>query len=113
MRYFVFVLVVSSLAANHSSEQSKLSPAEQEVLDARNARTEASNNRNPAAWSRYVADECIFSTDSGARASKAEVSRVVAKLPHDYEYSVDPRDGCACLWERRGVESALYDTREI
>jgi len=51
VRYLGCVLIAFCLAAIPTSDQPKLSPAEREILDVRNARTEASNNRDPEAWS--------------------------------------------------------------
>jgi hypothetical protein len=111
VRYLVCVLIAFCLAAIHTSDQPKLSPAEQEILDVRNARTEASNNRNQEVWSRNVADECIFSTDTGERLTKAEVSRV-AKLPHDYDYSVDPRDVVVHIYGDAAVLNLRFTVHE-
>ena len=47
-----------------AQDQPKFSPAQQEVLDARKARVEAGKRRD-GSWSRYVADDCIFSDDDG------------------------------------------------
>ena len=101
------------LAAIHTSDQPKLSQAEEEVLSARNAGTEASNNRDPEAWSPYIADDCIFSTDAGSRLNKAEVSRVVvAKFPHDYDYSVDPRDAVVHVYGDAAVLNLRFTVHE-
>jgi hypothetical protein len=112
MRYFSCILLVLCVAAIRASDQPKLSQAEQEVLDVRNERTEASNNRDREVWSRFVAEECIFSTDAGERLSKAEVSRVVSKLPHDYDYSVDPRDAVVHVYGDAAVLNLRFTTHE-
>ena len=107
MRYLVCVLTVFCLATIHNSDQSKLSPAEQEVLDVRNARTEASNNRDAEAWTRYIADDCIFSSDAGGRLTKAQVSRPVANFPPEYDHSVDPREAVVHVYGD-GAQFAIH-----
>lgn len=81
-------VVAESAAADHPS----LSPAQQEVINAHQARTEASNRRDQAAYSRFVADDCIFSTDDGDVVTKAQVMAHVGKLPAEYDHSINPRD---------------------
>jgi hypothetical protein len=49
----------------------KFSPAQQEVLDARNVRVDAGKKRD-GSWSRYVADDCIYSDDDGNLVTKAQ-----------------------------------------
>lgn len=44
------------------------------------------------AWSRYVAEDCIFSTDDGELNTKAQVMEHLGKLPFDYDHAVNPRD---------------------
>jgi len=48
--------------------------------------------RDMAAWSHYVADDCIFSTDDGVLETKAQFIEHVGKLPPEYDRSVNPRD---------------------
>jgi hypothetical protein len=94
MRYFTCLLVALCLPASmlYATDPPKLSPAEQEVLNVRNALRETALRRDMAAWSRYVADDCIFSTDDGTLITKAQIIELVGKLPPDYDYSVNPRD---------------------
>jgi len=75
-----------------AQDQPKLSPAQQEVLNVRNALRDTALRRDMAAWSRYVADDCIFSTDDGALQTKAQFIEHVGKLPPEYDRSVNPRD---------------------
>ena len=95
MRYFTCLLVALCLSAEHdlgAQDQPKFSPAQQEVLNVRNALRETALRRDMAAWSRYVADDCIFSTDDGALETKAQFIEHVRKLPPEYDRSVNPRD---------------------
>lgn len=53
---------------------------------------EAALKRDMVAWPRYVADDCIFSTDDGAIATKDQAIERYKKLPADYDHSINPRD---------------------
>jgi hypothetical protein len=95
MRHFICLAIalgisVFTLAAQ---DQPKFSPAQQEVLDAHKARIAAAEKRDYAAWSRYVADDCMYSDDDGILDTnrKAHIMELW-KLPHEYDYGVNPRD---------------------
>lgn len=94
MRYFTCLLVALCVSASmiRAQDQPKFSPAQQEVLNVRNALRDTALRRDMAAWSRYVADDCIFSTDDGTLETKAQFVEHVGKLPPDYDHSVNPRD---------------------
>lgn len=94
MRYFTCLLVALCLSAStfYATEPPKFSPAEQEVLNVRNALRETALKRDMAAWSRYVADDCIFSDDDGVLHTKAQFIEHVGKLRPEYDRSVNPRD---------------------
>ena len=95
MRYFTCLLVALCLPAStvYASDQSKLSPAQQEVFDAHKARVEAGEKRDYATYSRLVADDCIYSDDDGVLDTnpKAHITEHW-KLPLAYEHGVNPRD---------------------
>jgi hypothetical protein len=88
---FAIALGMSGIALR-AQDQPKFTPAQQEVLDVRNALRETALKRDMAAWSRLVADDCIFSDDDGLLHTKAEFIEHFAKLPFDYDHSVNPRD---------------------
>ena len=94
MRYFACLLVAVCLCASmiRAQDQPKFSPAEQEVLNVHNALRDTALRRDMTAWSRYVADDCIFSTDDGELNTKAQVIEHLGKLPPEYDHSVNPRD---------------------
>jgi len=94
MRYFACLLVALCIPASmiRAQDQPKFSPAQQEVLNVRNALRETALRRDMTAWSRYVADDCIFSTDDGELNTKAQAIDHVGKLPPEYDHSVNPRD---------------------
>lgn len=84
-----FCLYASML---YTTDSPKFSPAQQEVLNVRNALRETALRRDMAAWSRYVAEDCIFSDDDGAVRTKAQFIEHVGKMPPEYDRSVNPRD---------------------
>lgn len=94
MRCIAYFLVAVCLSASMicAQDQPKFSPAQQEVLNVRNALRETALRRDMTAWSRYVADDCIFSTDDGELHTKAQFIEHVGKLPPDYDRSVNVRD---------------------
>jgi len=113
MRSFC-VLAALCLSAGmiDAADQPKFSPAQQEVINAHEARTEASNKRDQAAYSRYVADDCIFSTDNGAVITKAQLMAHVGKLPVEYDHSVNPRDYLVHVYGDTAVLSLRYTDHE-
>ena len=93
MRSFTCLLVAFCLSASSLyAQEPKLSPAQQEVFKVRNALRETALRRDMSAWSRYVSDDCIFSTDDGTLQTKAQFIEHVGKLPPEYDRSVNPRD---------------------
>ena len=83
-------LLTSSVCAQ---DQPKFSPAQQEVLDARKARIEAGDKRDYATWSRYIADDCIYSTDDGEIDTDVKTHALERwKLPLAYDHGENPRD---------------------
>src|SRR5579863_10551646 len=98
-----FVLLSLFVSITHASDQPKLSAAEQEVVDVHNARTEASNRRDPVAWSRYVANDCIFSDENGVVHTKADPLAVITKLPPEYDHSENDRDFVVRLYGTTAV----------
>jgi hypothetical protein len=104
MRRYVTCLVVALCAATTGSlvGQQKSSPAEQEVLSVRAARIEAIERRDLAAWSRYVADDCILSDDDGNLISKGGLMEHL-KLPSVYDRAVNPREFVVHLYGNTAV----------
>jgi len=75
-----------------ATDEPKFSPAEQEVLRVSQARRDASNRRDVVASARYVADDCIFSSDDGTLTTKAKYYEHMAKLPVAYDHSMNARE---------------------
>ena len=95
MRYFTCLFVVLCLSASliYATDQPKLSPAQQEVLDAHKARVEAVEKRDYATYSRLVADDCIYSDDDGVLDTNPKAHIVEHwKLPLAYDRGVNPRE---------------------
>src|SRR5271156_4955137 len=97
------LISASSLAA---TEPPKLSAAEQQIVDASKTRTEAARNRDVAAWSHFVADDCLFSDDDGILYTKAQMMETYRKLPRDYDRSVDQRDFIVHLYGNTAVANS-------
>ncbi len=95
MRHFICIAVALGISAItlHAQDQSKFSAAQREVLDAHHARIAAGEKRDFATWSRYVADDCIYSDDDGILDTnhKAHIMELW-KLPLAYDHGVNPRD---------------------
>jgi Domain of unknown function (DUF4440)/Domain of unknown function (DUF3471) len=95
MRYFTCLFVALCIPASmiRAQDQPKFAPVQQEVLDAHKARIAAAERHDYATWSRYVADDCIYSDDDGILDTnhKAHIMELW-KLPHEYDYGVNPRD---------------------
>jgi hypothetical protein len=93
MRSYTCLLALCiSVSMLYAQDPPKLSPAQQEVLNVRHALRETALRRDMAAWSRLVADDCIFSTDDGDLHTKAQFIEHVGKMPPNYDHSVNPRD---------------------
>jgi ketosteroid isomerase-like protein len=95
MRSIALVLAALCIPASmiHASDQPKLSSAQQEVLDVHKARVEASEKRDYAAYSRLVADDCMYSDDDGILDTNHKAHIIEDwKLPLAYDHGVNPRD---------------------
>jgi ketosteroid isomerase-like protein len=94
MRYFTCLLVAFCIPASMicATDEPKLSPAQQEVLNVSLARRDASNRRDRAALARYIAEDCLFSTDDGVVITKAQYLEHMGKLPIEYDHSTNPRE---------------------
>lgn len=95
MRSITCLLVALCIPASmiYASDQPKLSPAQQEVLDAHKARVEAGEKRDYATYARLVADDCIYSDDDGVLDTNPKGHIMEHwKLPLAYDHGVNPRD---------------------
>ncbi len=93
MRYLACLFVVLAIpAVTLATDEPRFSPAEQEVLNVSQARRDASNRRDVAGSARYVAADCIFSSDDGVVITKAKYYERLAKLPVAYDRSTNARE---------------------
>jgi ketosteroid isomerase-like protein len=106
MRSLSCVLLALCLSAGtiEAADQTGLSPAQQAVIDARKARVQAALGSDAAVWSRYVADDCIFSDDDGVlHTGKTRTLENWGKKPREYDYEVNPRDYVVHLYGNTAV----------
>jgi len=94
MRYFACLLVAFRMPASMicATDGPKLSPSPQEVLNVSLARRDASNRRDMAVLARYVAEDCLFSSDDGTVSTKTQYWEPMTKRPVAYDLSTNPRD---------------------
>jgi len=118
MRHLTCLFVAVCLCASMicAQDQPKFSPAEQEVLNAMKVRVEA-DAKHDGSWSRYVADDCIFSDDIGRIFTKAQF--MDDKLPPDYDQVGNHRDfivhvhGNEAVLNYRATEHERYNDADI
>jgi len=113
MRYLVFLLAAlySTAISGDIAEAQKLSPAEQEVVNVSKARLEAAANRDMAAWTRYVAEDCIF-TNGGSISTKAQMLEHYKKVPAKYDRALNPRDHIVHLYGNTAIVNYLATNHE-
>jgi hypothetical protein len=100
----LFVTVYLFASTICAQDQPKLSPTEQEVVDAHKARIEAGEKRDYVTWSRFVADDCIYSTDDGEIDTNVKAHTLESwKLPLAYDHGVNPRDYVVHLYGNTAV----------
>ncbi|MGO9086293.1 MAG: DUF4440 domain-containing protein [Candidatus Sulfotelmatobacter sp.] len=107
---FVTLCLFASLL--YATDQPKLSSAEQGVVNVSLAIRDAALRRDMEAWPRYVADDCIFSTDDGALATKVQTIEHYRRMPADYDRSVNPRDFVVRLHGDTAVTNYRVTVRE-
>ena len=115
MRFYVTCLLVAlCMAATTGSlaGQQKFSPAEQEVLKVSQARRDASNRRDVEASARYVAEDCLFSTDDGTLITKAQFFEHMRKKPVEYDRSTNPREFVVHVYGNTAVINFRVTTHE-
>jgi hypothetical protein len=116
MRSVIWILIALCVSASMicAQDQPKFSPAQQEVLDARTARVEAVARRD-GSWSRYVADDCIFSDDDGNLTTKAKIidhDKTYKTWPVEYDHSVDFRDYIVHVYGNTAVINLRFTEHE-
>jgi ketosteroid isomerase-like protein len=96
----VFIFSASLLTAEDSQH---FSPAQQKVLNVQKAIAEAAHRRDLAAYSRLIAEDCIFSDDDGALVTKAKLLAHFGRMPPDYDHSVNYREHVVHLYGKTAV----------
>lgn len=107
----LFVSLLLPTVTVSAQEQPRLSPAQQEVLDAHKARLEAGQRRD-GSWSRYVADDCIFSDDEGNLTTKAKIISRTKAWPPEYDHSVDYRGYVVHVYGETAVMNLRFTVHE-
>lgn len=79
-------------ASLRASGRTNLTAGQQEVLKIHQAMAAAAEKRDFASWSKYVADDCIFSDDEGEITTKAEIIAHLRNMPLAYDHSENHRD---------------------
>jgi hypothetical protein len=105
MRYLACLLLALCATATlaNAAETQKLAPAEQEVVNLHKARMDAAARRDMPAWTLYVAEDCIFSSDGGTVLTKAQMLAHYDKVPAQYDRALDPRDYVVRLYGNTAV----------
>src|ERR1700691_2804199 len=113
MRYFTCLLVALCISASIicAQAQPKFSPAQQEVLDTFRAMVEAGERRD-GSWSRYVADDCIFSDDDGNLTTKAKIIDHGKPWPREYDRSDNFRDYVVRVYGNTAVINVRFTAHE-
>lgn len=121
MRSLRCVLLALCLSAGMigATDQPKLSPVQQEVLNASQAKSDARNRRDIATWAAYVADDCVFSNDDGVLRTKAQLMQFYEKHPIAFDHSTNSRDfvvrlhGNTAVVNSRGTVHEQFGDSEI
>lgn len=94
MRHFTCLLVALCLFAGTicASDLPKLAPAEQEALNASQARRDATNRGDAKTAARYVSDDCLFSTEEGNLETKSQWLGHIGRLSAAYDRLENPRE---------------------
>src|SRR5208282_6652594 len=113
MRSIACLFVALCLPASMicAQDQPKFSPAQQEVLDARKARV-AAGDRRDGSWSRYVADDCIFSDDDGVLLTKAQMMEHGKNWPPEYDHSFNFRNFVVHVYGDTAVMNLRFTVHE-
>jgi ketosteroid isomerase-like protein len=113
MRHLACLLLALCITAfsGNIAEAQKLSPAEQDVVNANKARMEAAANRDMAAWTRYVAEDCIFA-DGANISTRAQMLAHYRKVPANYDRALNPRDHIVHLYGNTAIVTYLATDHE-
>ena len=107
-------LVTLCISANllAAADDPKFTPEQQEVVNVYNKMHDAARKRDMAAWSTYVADDCIFSDDDGQIKTKSEIIEIGRKLPFAYDHFEDARDFMVHVYGNTAVLNFRFTVHE-
>ncbi len=88
MRSLLSLLIAFCIPATllFATDPPRISPEQQELVTLTKSLGDAANRRDYAAWSRYVADDCIFSDEDGVVLTKAQLMEHLKTVPTEYEF---------------------------
>src|SRR5271155_4691763 len=113
MRYLTCLFVALCLSASTicAQDEPKFSPAQQEVLDTFRAMVQAGERRD-GSWSRYVADDCIFSDDDGNLTTKAKIIGHGKTWPPEYDHAGNFGDYVVHVYGSTAVINVRFTVHE-
>jgi len=113
MRFIACLFVALSISASVicAQDQPKFSPAQQEVLDTFKAMV-AAGERRDGSWSRYIADDCLFSDDDGNLTTKAKIIGHGKTWPREYDHVVNFRDYVVHVYGSTAVINVRFTGHE-
>jgi len=94
MRLFVLTVVSVCLSTLglHASGNPELTAGQREILALHQSMAAALQNRDLTEWAKFVADNCIFSSDDGELTTKAQIVENMKTLAPAYDRSENHRD---------------------
>jgi ketosteroid isomerase-like protein len=108
----IFSLLCLCAGPLYSADQSKVTPQQQKVISVHNAIRDSARKKDFTAWTPYVADDCIFSSDDGILLTKAQFIEHGRNLPLEYDHSENQRDFVVHLYGNTAVLNLRFTAHE-
>jgi len=108
----LLISAILSAALMWAHEEAKLTPGQREVVNVHNTMREAARSRDFGAWSAYVADDCIFTTDDGEITTKAKIIQHMRSMPQADDHSEDLRDFVVHVYGDTAVLNVRFTAHE-
>jgi hypothetical protein len=114
MRMFSSLFISLCIAATwlSASDETKITPEQQEVISVHNRIREAALKRDFTGWSAYIAEDCIFSTDDGEIRTKAQLIEHGRNLPFAYDHSDNQREFVVHVYGDTAVLNLRFTSHE-
>lgn len=112
-RLSIAIFLCLAVAPLWAADNPQLAPSQQEVIKVHQVMTEAARKRDFAAWSRYVADDCIFSDDEGELTTKMQIVEQMRNLPLVYDRSENHRDFLVHVYGNAAVLNFRLTAHEL